>query len=161
MSVIITHSAEPLTEEDIARAEDRMGRSVPLAYRNFLLAHNGGRPQPDGFRAYGKNGELEDGSYVKWFFGINTGEYYSSLEDKLATYRRRMPSNLLPIASDPGGNVVCLSANGPDAGSVYFWHHEFETQPPTYDNVWFVAPSFDEFINGLQDLHEVEDEHEE
>ena len=71
-----------------------------------------------------------------------------------------MPPNLLPIASDLGGNAVCLSTDGPDAGAVYFWRHSFETQPPTYDNVRFVARGFDEFLSGLQDLHEVDDEHE-
>lgn len=157
MSIAILDSATPITEQDIALVEQRLGKSIPPVYRTFLLAHNGGRPQPDGFSSYGEKGGLHDQSRVDWLFGINTGAYYNDLEQHFDMVReRRVPANLLPIANDPGGNLICLSTAGAEVGTVYFWDHEFEVgndgDPPTYDNVFFIAGSFDEFLAGLRDL---------
>ena len=86
---------------------------------------------------------------VNWFFGINTGKTYTDVEAALKTYRGRIPSRLFPIGDDPGGNLICLSTAGSDAGAVFFWDHEFEREEPTEDNVYFIAGSFEEFLNGL------------
>ena len=136
------------------RAEERIGHTIPPAYRAFLLAHNGGRVEPDGFPIYDEKGNLTNESVVDWFFGIGTGAYYNSLEDKLDTYHHRIPCDLFPIASDRGGNVVCISTSAANRGAVYFWQHEFEVDEPTYDNVFFVADNFDQFLKGLIDYGE-------
>lgn len=63
-----------------------------------------------------------------------------------------MPKNLLPIGEDPGGNVVSLSVSGPDKTKVYFCEHEREAEEgdaPNYDNVYFIANSFDDFLDNL------------
>ena len=31
---------------------------------------------------------------------------------------------MLPIAVDPGGNLVLLAIEGEDTGKVFFWNHE-------------------------------------
>lgn len=113
MNVTIFNTASPLTEEDIDQAEQRIGQPIPAAYRAFLIAHNGGQPDPDGFSSYAENGEVHDQSLVSWFFGLNTGSYYNDLEQHYQlVLERRVPSDLLPIASDPGGNLICLSVDG-------------------------------------------------
>lgn len=156
MTISILESADPVTEQDIASVERRLGRSIPLAYRAFLLAHNGGRPQPSGFSSYERDGSLHDQSVVDWFFGINTGTYHNDLEQRYTMVReRRVPANLFPIANDPGGNLICLSVEGTDIGTVYFWDHEFEASNDgdllTYDNIFSIASNFDEFLDGLRD----------
>lgn len=155
MSVKLYDSGRSVTQEDLTRAEERMGCTITATYRDFLLSHNGGRPEPNHFSVYGKNGALYTTSAVDWFFGINTGAYYNSLEQHFAMVREhRVPPNLLPIAGDPGGNLICLSVEGADVGTVYFWDHEEEaddSDPPTYGNVFFIASSFDAFLNGLHD----------
>lgn len=153
MDIQIVDSAEPLTEADIARVEQRIGCSVPTRYRTFLLAHNGGYPEPSGFRMRHTSGEPSQRGSVDWFLGIH-GENTDNLEHYLNTYRDRIPSNLFPIAHDAGGNLICISTDGADAGKVYFWDHEEEAEEgetPTYDNLYLISDSFDEFLNNLGD----------
>lgn len=154
MSVVIQDSAAPVTEEDLAQAEMHMGRSIPAAYRTFLLVHNGGRPIGAMFEIHGGSGtgKVTDMSRVGWFFGINTGRHYNNLEDVVDVYRGRIPPNIFPIADDPFGNVIGISTAGEQAGTVYFWDHELEVEPgetPHPNSLLFVAPSFEEFLNSL------------
>jgi cell wall assembly regulator SMI1 len=144
-----------LSEEDLIRIEQHLGQSLPAEYRRSLLSHNGGRPEPHFFHIRGKNGNTDSDGWLSLFLGVNTGAYHSDLERTMHTFRERMPTNLIPIARDPGGNLICLSTTGTDAGAVYFWNHEEEAsegEPPTYDNVYFIANGFDEFLNSLFDL---------
>jgi hypothetical protein len=60
-----------------------------------------------------------------------------------------MASDLLPIGSDGSGNVICMALSGSDEGSVYFWNWYEETAPPSYDNLYLVAESFDRFLARL------------
>lgn len=65
----------------------------------------------------------------------------------------RVPDPMVPIAHDPGGNLVCISVTGEDAGKVYFCDHEGEyangQRNRTESNVHLVADSFTEFITSL------------
>jgi hypothetical protein len=153
MSIVIVDSAAPVTEEDLAQAERRMRCAIPPAFRSFLLAHNGGRPIPGVFAIHGVgSGEVVDESRVRSFFGIHIEHHYNSLEDVVEIYRGRLPSNIIPIADDPFGNVIGLAIDGEQEGAVYFWDHELEVEPgetPHPNSLLFVAPSFEEFLNGL------------
>ncbi len=153
MIMTIDGSAASLTEEDIARAERRIGRPIPAAYRAFLISHNGGRPSFGVFLIQDKDDGPGDRSRINWFFGISTGRDYNDLELMLEDYRDRIPSNFLPVADDPFGNLVCLLTEGEQAGAVYFWDHERETERGeglAYGNMRLIARSFDEFLNGLR-----------
>jgi hypothetical protein len=69
-------------------------------------------------------------------------------------YKKRMPQNLLPIATTPSGDIICISLHGSDQGNVYIWKHEWEAdegEEPSYDNVYFISSNFDEFLNSLYD----------
>ena len=48
-NITIYESYPPLKEDDIVAAERQLGISLPADYRNFLLKHNGGYPEPDAF----------------------------------------------------------------------------------------------------------------
>ena len=50
MAVQITGSKAKLTPEKIDAAEKALGVELPEPYRRFLLAHNGGRPEPADFK---------------------------------------------------------------------------------------------------------------
>jgi SMI1/KNR4 family protein SUKH-1 len=89
---------------------------------------------------------------VNVFFGVDPGETYN-LWSNYIDYQGRVPSNLLPIANDPGGNLICLSVTSEDKGTVYFWDHEEESSEEEelrYANVYRVADSFTSFINSLE-----------
>ena len=44
----------------------------------------------------------------------------------VAMYRGRLRADLLPIAHDPLGNLLCIATGGEGAGRIYFWDHERE-----------------------------------
>ena len=150
MATRILDSQQPLSESDIAEVESRLGFRLPAQYRDFLLAHNGGRPEPRRFAISSE--KPDDRSVVHWFFCVKEGNAY----DLLTWARRtadRIPPELLPVAIDPFGNLICLSVSGVNVGKVYFWDHEKEAregEPPGYDNVYLVADSFQEFLDSLE-----------
>ncbi len=149
--VTMTESHEPLGEDEVAALEQYLGSQLPSEYRTFLLAHNGGRPEPNAF-------EVEDypgvGSILDWFLGIKEG-VHNDISDHVEEYRGRIPIDLLPIAYDPGGNLVCLAVSGPRTGSVYFWDHEGEEEAPSYRNVYLIADRFDLFLDRLKPISEM------
>lgn len=153
-SVAIYESHSPLVEEDIAEVEQQLGVIFPPDYRAFLLAHNGGYPDPNVFPISGL--QSDDHGILEWFFCIQAGDY-NDLIRNTSTFRGRVPPNLIPIASDPGGNLICLSVTGRDVGTVYYWDHEEEVdegEPPDYTNVYFIADSFSTLLDSLKALPE-------
>lgn len=151
MSVTIHESEAPATERQLAEVEKKIGRRLPPDYRAFLLEHNGGYPEPDGFPIPGL-GAGADGM-VDRFLAVYEGDEDNLLE-YVETYRGRVPEGFLPVAHDPGGNLICLALAGAEAGRVFFWDHEEEAEegePPTRENVYEIAASFTEFLNGLRD----------
>ncbi len=149
MAVQMYHSREQLSERDIVNTESQLGFTLPVAYRVFLLRNNGGRPQPNAFPI--DNNPADTHGLVQAFLCIKEGDIYN-LGTYVRRYRDRVPSGLLPIAVDPGGNLICLATSGVRAGKVYFWDHEEEAnegETPGYNNTYLIANSFDEFLNSL------------
>ncbi|HKP52978.1 MAG TPA: SMI1/KNR4 family protein [Chloroflexia bacterium] len=145
----------PATEDEVLKLEKHLGISLPLGYRNYLLTYNGGRVEPCVFPI--ANCPRDTHGILSWFFGINGGEYYD-LMDNVRTYSDRVPSNLLPIGEDPGGNLICLSVLGSDKGTVYFWEREWEVlegEAPDYSNVYLIAEDFDGLLNSLAEWPDI------
>lgn len=153
--ITIRNSETPLSVEAIRKVEERLGIVLPIDYRSFLLDHNGGRPRPAVFRFKKSPGRYAD-SCVDWFLAIYDGEH-DNFESYYETYKRdqqRLPAEIVPIAHDPGGNLICIAITGPCNGAVYFWDHENEAedgQVPTYGNVHLIANSFSEFLSSLSE----------
>lgn len=148
--VDIRRSFIPLDEADIAAIEQELAVQLPPDYRAFLLESNGGRPASNVFTYTRPDGPTA--GIVDWFLGIHTGDN-ESLRRYVRRYKGRMPANLLPIAEDPFGNIICLAVTGDDTGRVYFWDHEYEAsegEPPATDNVYRIADSFSAFLASLK-----------
>ncbi len=89
---------------------------------------------------------------ITYLAGLHDGPYWASLRWHIETLRGRMPAELLPIGHDPGGNLICLAYRGEQRGTIYYWDHEMEAEegePATWDNLYPLAKSFTEFLNGL------------
>jgi len=59
------------------------------------------------------------------------------------------------VARDPGGNLILLRTSGPNAGKVFFWIKDEEAdddEVADYNNVCFVAESFDKFLKSLKNV---------
>jgi cell wall assembly regulator SMI1 len=155
VKIEISESEPPIVENDIVQLETSLGIKLPDSYRYFLLKHNGGRPKPDVF-AIPDDPIPNQASMVDFFYSICTDSTYDLIETYMVL-QGRIPDNMFAIACDPGGNQICLSLSGEDAGKIYFWDHEQEVDDgdiPTYENMYLIADSFDDLINNkLLDGH--------
>jgi hypothetical protein len=133
-----------LTDTRISLLEQQLKIVLPSEYRSFLARYNGGTPNPPFFPIQGLEGNPFGEIHV--FLGVDIPVESSNLDWSYRVYCGRLPHNLFPIAYNTTGDVICLSLTGQDKGAVYFWDHEKEHKPPSYQNVHLVAPSFREFL---------------
>ncbi len=153
MAVQINGSKKQLTPEEVEQAEQKLGYALPDAYKKFLLDHNGGRPQPADFKISWRGQPFAPGwrvSMVDFFLAIHDGES-ANLLDYVERFDGRIPPGMLPIARDPGGNLVLVGVSGDSAGKIFFWVHELEGEFGDRDavNLGSVAVRFDAFLDGL------------
>lgn len=142
----------PLMDSEIIDLENQLAVSLPPDYTAFLREYNGGFPQPNVFTIKGFS--LDNRGVLAFFFGVEQGEPLD-LADNKSIFRNRVPPELLPVGADVFGNLICLAVSGPNRGKVYWWFHEEEAdegEPPTYDNIYFVADSFSDLLNNLTEL---------
>jgi len=145
----INSETGPIDVNLIDLLEERLSINLPCEYRDFLTLYNGGYPDPDGFLF--KDGS--DGSSVDFFFDIGTSAE-KSIEGTVRRYKNRIPESFLPIARDPGGNLVLIKLYGAAAGSIFFWDHEAESDSdhPSASNISLISNSFNEFIKNLYEI---------
>src|SRR6266446_530172 len=96
-----------LGKEDIESIQRRLNCTLPDDYVDFLVDYGCfafkyyvGFPILDP-RSLRKRGLLNV------FFGFLPNDPYDLIHNH-ETYKGRMPSDLIPIANDPGGNILCL-----------------------------------------------------
>ena len=64
-----------------------------------------------------------------------------------------IPAYLLPVIGNARGSYACVAISGPRRGAVFFWEHElidYDSEEPTDEGVFFVASSFDAFLDLLE-----------
>lgn len=149
----IQKSNPPIGKEVIKDFADMIGVSFPDDYKNFLCQYNGGTPRQSVFNF--KNNDIDNGSDIDGFLGINHPIEVMSMEYILNTFANRIPNELFPIASDSYGNLICLYIKEKYYGKIYFWDHENEApdgQNPWWNNIYLIADSFTDFINKLYEF---------
>ncbi len=153
--------AGPTNTIQIAAFEKHIGYPLPMAYREFLLQYNGGRPVPDAFVLQSDRGEEED--IVLCFFPLRDLKLgHVNVEDleQLRTwplhcawddlqsdlenlYETELDPPLLPIGTDGSSNYISLILTGDKTGAVVFLDHETAEQ-------WPLAPNFPAFLESLR-----------
>jgi hypothetical protein len=106
-----------------ASLENDLGARLPDDYKAFATTYG-----HHGFEQYvGVPVEprfpLGKTCLVSSIFGCNPGLRYYLVEER-RKFEGRMPAHLLPLASDPGGNLFVLSVGQNDYGKVYYWDHD-------------------------------------
>jgi hypothetical protein len=150
----------PLSSLD--QFESHIGQRLPEDYREFLVRCNGGYaagavafqgPTPEGRSADACPNHIGGFREESHFSLMAARENYQPDEV-------RIPKTLLWIMDDPLGNAICVGLTGSHRGRVYFWDHENEPDPETWDgevetagNIDLLANSFTAFVAGL---HHVE-----
>lgn len=146
MSIEFRRSRPALTESDLAAFEERLHIKLPQDYRNFLLVNNGGKPRLKTFPI--QNNPSDTHAYIEYFLCICEDDIYD-LSIWIRRYRHRVPMQMIPIAIDPGGNLICLTISGENPNKLYFWDHENEVEQgsqPWDKNLYFIANNFTELI---------------
>lgn len=133
---------DKLSLKDLKAFEREHNLKIPGLYREFLLNYNGGYVVPNVFYISTKEGE----SALNVFYGI--GNMYNNLEKKFDFFDEILEIGFIPIASDSGGNQICLGINDDFFEKIYFWNHEQETDEPM-ENMHFLAENINEFLNSL------------
>lgn len=148
--MIFEDSERSLTLGDIEAAEKRLQLSFPEEYKEFLLKHNGGSPTPNRFLYKDYDGN-DSSSLVNFFHAIYEGRIDNlELKYQFLVSEGRLLKKMIPIANDPFGNLICVSAEGDDMGKVYFWDHELEQEEAGYENMGLISDSLTEFLNTLK-----------
>ncbi len=142
--------------DQIKEIEDYVGLKFPQEYKVHLLKYNGGKCSPNIFK-FIENGKLTN-SNIDWFLAIYDG-VYDNLKNEIEIMKideKRLPVQIIPIAHDSGGNLICISCGGQDEGYIYFWDHENEvdysiSNDNDYSNLYLISEDFNSFIEGLSD----------
>ena len=136
--------------------EEKFDITLPKDYKSFMLENNGGESDKDWiFDFYDNVIQKNNSSVIRSFFRIyenkNEEIVYDDLEKicKIMWNECTISPKTLPIADDPGGNVICISLNEEDYGTVYFANHEYEDSDTGYLFMSKIALSFTEFINKI------------
>lgn len=154
--------AGPATDAQISAFESYIGHRLPTDYRQFLVKHNGGHPEPDAFLLNSGRGEEED--IVRCFFpmrDLNLGAVAVGDLENLRTWplhcawddlqsdlenlysEAGIDEPLLPIGTDGSSNYLCIVLDGARAAAIVFLDHETgETHP--------LADTFTSFLGSLR-----------
>ncbi|MEM7205862.1 MAG: SMI1/KNR4 family protein [Planctomycetota bacterium] len=141
-----------LAEGEVAALEQRLGAALPSDYRSFLLASNGGVPEPN---CVDVPGHPEAPTDLQEFFGITQTVETSNIEWHLDVLTERLEKAQVPIACDSGGNTFCISVRPGDRGQIVYLDlqrvaGDYGAAPEAYP----VAQSFTEFLGKLTDFDE-------
>ena len=119
---------------------------LPDAYKEMVRFRDGGTM--DGYLfSYEYDGNIDATSpslFLCWQRETLESEY---IWDEIADPPEFFPKGLIPFAVDGGGNYTCFDyRNCRQDPHIVFWHHGFEEGK----DVFYLADSFEEFINGLK-----------
>ncbi|MGG3889852.1 SMI1/KNR4 family protein [Metabacillus fastidiosus] len=132
---------ERLSLEELEAFEQKHHMKFPKYYRDFLLKYNGGYPNPSIY----KISDDEGASVLNIFYGI--GSMNNNLEKIFEFFDDILDMGFVPIASDPGGNQICVEMNEEYYEQIFHWAHDEE-----YDgmnNMYFLANNINEFLDSL------------
>jgi hypothetical protein len=119
MSLTFSNSGKKINLSDIKDFQNKFKLNLPNEYIDFLLKYNGGIPNSVYF--------LEDDSDVVINFFLSLGREEFNIEEyyiDMVIEQKNIPNDILPIAEDAFGNIICISCRETDYGKIYFWDHE-------------------------------------
>lgn len=132
------------TASDIKRVENYFNLSLPKSLKQIVLKNNAAYPYPACFD-FGKSSSVL-GPLLS--FSPNDEDTVINCYERQEGFPEFCFSGLVPIASDPSGNLLCLQYKEPsqDEPNVVFWDHE---ESKLKNAITLVANSFEEFLESL------------
>jgi hypothetical protein len=150
MSIRFDDTGEPADEEALEELEERAGHPLPVAYRDFLEAHDGAVPEANHLPDAASGAEVS----VRTFL---------SAEDVLRTLDNlgpdRVPVEVLPISDDDLGNGLWINT---EDGTI--WSYDHEEEDPSEEDLWAAftreAEDLEELLDRLEPVAEAETDDE-
>jgi hypothetical protein len=146
MSIRFEDMGDPADEEALEELEERCGHPLPVAYRDFLEAHDGAVPEPNHLPDAASSSEVS----VRTF--LSAEEVLRTL-DSLGP--DRVPEELLPISDDELGHGLWINT---EDGTI--WSYDQEDEDPAEEDLWAAftreAEDFEELLDRLEPLAEAE-----
>jgi broad specificity phosphatase PhoE len=146
MSIRFDDSGEPADEEALEELEQRTGHALPVAYRDFLEAHDGAVPEANHLP------DAASGSEVSVRTFLSAEEILRTLD---ALGPDRVPPEVLPVSDDELGNGLWINT---EDGSI--WSYDHEEEDPSEEDLWAAftreAEDFDELLDRLEPVAEAD-----
>ena len=143
---MILEGFKKINEEQITRVENTLNISFPLDYKNFILSNNGMCAEGELGIALPLNQEV---IALDILYGIDTETENCNILEWTQEYKEDLPENTLIIGDDVLMGFFILVCKGEDKG-VYHYDHAYNLEGSDDDgNTYFIANSFEEFINQL------------
>ena len=137
-------------EAALLELETAIGVRLPAGYRQFLPAWGGAFLPGSVLFQVGGNPPFGNQGLLDVVFGLLPGNGYDVAENWRGA-EGRLPNDLLPVAQDPGGNLICLGIRGPRTGHVLFWDHNGALFGRDAErSIYPLAGSWSEFLDGLR-----------
>ncbi|MEQ1613895.1 MAG: SMI1/KNR4 family protein [Hyphomicrobiaceae bacterium] len=149
MAIEIVLPNPPATTHSIRQLEDSMGFKLPSSFVAFLRTANGGHPTHDCYPIEGL--ALNPLGVAAYLFGIGLSPDILNIENHLAFFRGRIPSQIAIIGRNGGSDYICLDLRN-DGEKVVFWDHGhfWSTGEWRESDLYFIAKSFEAFLRSLR-----------
>lgn len=146
---------------DIAECEKVIGIVFPITFKEKSLKCDGGTPIKNNFNYYSRSSGRYSGTSVGLFL-LFSKHYPHPSELLLRQYQNPaefFPEGLVAFAVDGGGDKICFDyREGKDNldPPIVIWEHEGDEG----NDVSYLAPNFEAFMNMLMDEEEAEKDFE-
>ena len=147
-------------QENTIDIVQKIGHPLPEEYFKFLLSFGGlsvGAKCRIIKTFSGRCCSVGEEIDFNLFLGGQADDFPYRLTEYYQRYKYRLPPGFLPIAVNTGRDLICLCLEGENTGQVFFWDGEEEEdfdyevgEVAGYSNVYLIANTFEEFVNGLE-----------
>ena len=134
-----------LTDEEVRKLEEKMGKNFPADYKLFLLKTNGGRCNHEHEHGINVADIKEEPIYIDTFFGIDEIKacdlfYWNSM------YGEDIPEEAIIIGDALSNGFIIYNYSVEDKG-IYYWDssYTFECSSDEW-NTYFMAKDFNELL---------------
>lgn len=132
-----------VSKDYLKKIESDLKIQIPLEVVDFYLKYNGGYCEKNTFFIDG------DGYKINEFLPFGgVGDCIESTYREVFLENDEMPDNLVPFASDSGGDYFCFESSGKNVGRIVFFESEYYDDPD--QAVVVLSASFSEFIEQLE-----------
>ena len=139
----------PVSREAVLNVARALHVVFPDDYLECVIANSGGYPLPQKFDFGTRRGAVFN--YLLSFHGARRDPQTPEILYKHRILSGRLPDKVIPVASDPGGNFICLDYRDAEhSPRVVFWDHEDEENPKSH-GISNICASFGELLRRLHD----------